>query len=292
MSHQLGIFYNEENEVYHSDNGFISSSALKLLLDDPIKYKAKYIDKTIKSEQKDAFDVGNAFHTALLEPHKFEAEYCKFEGHKKGKKWEAFKEENKGKVILGNKQWLEYENLVASTKAHPDHKMLLEGKSEVSFYVKLHGRKVKVRFDKLNLDKLFGMDLKSTTGLLLGKKGTHKCLQSIAGLDYDLSAALYLDAANVILKVLAEKKGVEFKPIKDWYWIFSSKDHRSCKILKASKLMLENGRKKYMMAFDLLDKFEACNWVSKDLEEGIEEVDPLTSDLVIDDNNSQGVNAW
>lgn len=291
MKHNQGIFYNEPNEIYHSDNGFISSSALKLLLEDPIRYKAKYIDKTIKPDQKDAFDVGNAYHTKLLEPHKFAKEYGKFDGMKKGKKWEEFKKANEGMTILGNKGWLEYENLVKSTKMHPDHKRLLEGKSEVSFYTTLEDIKVKVRFDKLNLDKGFGMDLKSTTGLLLGSKGTYKIKQSIAGLDYDLSAALYLDAANKILKILADKKGVEFVPIKDWYWIFASKDYASCKICKASDAMLQNGRKKYKLAIELLKKYQSSNWESEDLKEGIEIIDPLDSDLILEDVKS-GVTTW
>lgn len=285
--HKIGIFYGEPNEVYHSDNGFVSSSALKLILEDPIKYKAKYIDKTLKQEQKDAFDVGNAFHTKLLEPDKFDKEYAKFDGMKKGKKWTEFKDKNKNKTILGNKQWLEYELLVQATLEHPDSLQLLEGKSEVSIYIKLEGIWIKVRFDKLNLSKGFGMDLKSTTGLLIGKKGTYKCLQSIAGLDYDLSAALYLDAVNKILKIIAEKKGEEPKVIDKWYWIFASKDFKSCKILLASDLMLQNGRKKYKLAIELLKKYEASNWETEDLKEGIEIVDPLTSDLITDDIKPQ-----
>ncbi len=291
--HSQGIFRNESNEEYHADNGFVSSSALKLLLDDPIRYKAKYIDKTLKQESKEVFDIGNAYHTYFLEPDKFKGEYCTFTGkQKRGKDWEAFKAKNEGKIILGNKGWLEVQNLIASTRAHPDHGRLLEGEPELGFYTTLNDRQVKVRFDKLNIQLGFGMDLKSTTGLLLGSKGTYKCLQTIAGLDYDLSAALYLDAANKVLKKVAEIKGTEYVPITKWYWVFASKDYRSCKILQASDAMLQNGRKKYTMALELLDKYEKSGWESEDLKEGIEIVDPLSSDLVIDENATPSVTTW
>lgn len=282
MSHKLGIFYNESNEDYHSDNGFKSSSQLKLLLEDPFKFKAKYIDKRLPKEECDAFDIGNAFHTSLLEPDKFESQYINYSGHKRGEKWEAFKALHEGKTVLGDKQWLEYENLIKGVRDHADSKWLLEGKSEVGAYSKIEGIQLKVRFDKVNLDKQFGMDLKSTTGMLIGKKGTYKCLQTIASLDYDLSAALYLDTLNSLLEKIAKQTGADYKPVKDWYWIFASKDFTSCKILQASNTMLENGRKKYKLAIELLKKYEACCWEADDLKEKIEVVDPLTSDLVLD----------
>ena len=290
--HSIGMFKNELNNDYHKDNGFVSSSALKLILEDPIRYKAKYIDKTLKQESKEVFDIGNAFHTYFLEPDKFNKEYCKYEGHRRGANWEKFLSKNEGKTILGNKGWLEVQTCIASTKLHPDHKILLEGDSEISFYTKLHGRRVKVRFDKLNMPYGFGMDLKSTTGLLLGNKGTYKCLQTIAGLDYDLSAALYLDVANNILEKVAKIKKIDFIPITKWYWIFSSKDYKSCKILQASDAMLQNGRKKYMLALGLLDKYEKSNWETEDLKEGIETVDPLSSDLILDNDEAPTVTTW
>jgi len=287
-----GMYNNKPNNEYHQDDGFYSSSQLKVMLNDPILFHKKYILKKIPKEEKDCYDVGNAFHTKILEPKLYDKEYTNFTGKmKRGKDWDAFKEKNKGKIILGNKQQLEVENLVEAIGENKDALGLLKGgKSEVSIYVEMLGVKIKVRFDKLNLEGnafsggvSFGADPKSTTGLLIGRAGTYKCKQTIAMMDYDLSAALYMDAANLLLAKIAKMKGIEFKPIKKWYWIFASKDFPSCKVLEASPAMLENGRKKYKLAIEALKECQKSNWELKSLEEGIEVIDPIDSDLLIEE---------
>ena len=281
--HKKGIFYGESNENYHSDNGYRSSSQLKDAINDIVMYYQKYILKTIKKEEKECYAVGNAYHCKILEPKKFKDEFVKMEGIKRGEKWKVFEAKHKGKTILGNKSWLEYELLVESTLANKDAVRLLKGsQNEVSIYTEIEGFPIKVRFDILNIEKGYGADPKSTTGLLIGRKGTYVCRKKIAGLDYDLSAALYMDAVNKVLTMIHAKSGKKGLPklIKTWYWIFASKDFKSCKVLEASPAMLENGREKYKLAIAEIKKQEAANWKTKDLEEGIEIIDPLPNDIV------------
>ena len=124
-------------------------------------------------------------------------------------------------------------------------KQYLQGKHEVSVYVELEGYPVKVRFDVLNQLEGFACDPKSMQGNLIGKKGKYRCKQQIAGLDYDLSAALYMDAYNLLVDKINKQKGKPvYKKLDSWYWIFASKEFAHCRIFKATNTMLQNGRKK------------------------------------------------
>lgn len=294
VKQKQGIFLNKPNDVYHSDDGFKSSSQLKVILNDPMKYYKKYITKELPKEEKDAFVIGNAWHCKILEPHLFDKEYTSYSGGiKRGEKWEKFKKANKGKTILGNKQLLEFDNLCKAVEKSTIVKPYLEGDHEVSVYVKLEGYDIKVRFDVLNKLQQFGCDPKSMQGNLIGIKGKYRCQQQIAGLDYDLSAALYMDAYNLLIEMINKQKGKEvYKPLTAWYWLFASKEFAHCRIFKATEKMLKNGRKKYKIAIELLKKYEASNWELKEFEEQVEEIDPLDSDLVIDDAGSIGVAIW
>ncbi len=70
-----GIYPNVEIDTYHAEEG-ISSTGIHLILKNPYLYWAKYINygphlrNPISTEYH--FSLGKAFHTLLLEPHKFE----------------------------------------------------------------------------------------------------------------------------------------------------------------------------------------------------------------------------
>ncbi len=291
---KLGMFYNKPQSEYHKWDGFMSSSPLKILLNDPILFHKKYILKTVPQEQKDCFDVGNAFHGRLLEPKIFEKEFIKFTGKiRRGKDWEEFKQKNSDKTILGNKSWLEYQILIKSILSNKYALQTLKGgKNEVSIYIKINDFPVKVRFDTINGSGA-GVDLKSTTGDLIGLKGKTACMVKIAELDYDLSAALYVDAYNTFEMILAKKQNREAKLMTDWYWIFASKDHENARVFRATPAMLMNGRKKYMLAITAYQQHEKTGWKSDALIEKIEDIDPLPSDVIHDGTVlTKGVSGW
>lgn len=284
-NHKMGMFNNEKNDIYHLNNGFTSSSALSLMIDDPTRYFKKYIEKSLPQEHKDCFDLGNAFHTKLLEPANYDKEFTTWGSRRSGPEWKKFEKENEGKIILANKQILEFDTLIKAVNKNKLATGLLDGgKSELSVYFKLDGFKSKVRFDKVNFEAMHGLDLKSTTGDLIGERGKLQCQQTIRQRNYDLSAAYYLDTLNALRRHLGKKE------IFVWYWIFASKEYPNSRIFQASELMLDNGRKKYKRAIELIQKYEKNNWKVEDFENRIELLDPISADLL--DGSEGGVASW
>jgi hypothetical protein len=66
-----------ENDVYHLDVNRIGKSGLDLIHRSPMHYWAKYLDPLREREEKTkALIQGSLIHTAILEPHKLQDEYC------------------------------------------------------------------------------------------------------------------------------------------------------------------------------------------------------------------------
>ena len=70
-----------ENEDYHADRHFKSSSTLKMFLKDPREFYKRYV-KGEKREDgyKSAYDFGSYVHSIILEPHQTDKEFAIFEG--------------------------------------------------------------------------------------------------------------------------------------------------------------------------------------------------------------------
>lgn len=76
----------------------VNYSTLKELARSPLHYRHRL---DAPREQTKSMFRGSAAHTAILEPIEFMRRYVVFEGARRaGKAWEAFQEENAGKVIL------------------------------------------------------------------------------------------------------------------------------------------------------------------------------------------------
>lgn len=265
---------------YHGGEGY-SSSQLKDLLEDPEYFYRKYIAKEIERQESPAFDVGTYFHTALLEPHKLNQECAVFQGIRRGKEWDEFKEKNKGKAIVTKSEWEQADTLIKAVQNSPvAMTRLSRGKPEVSAFVTLtvvgsdiysKDRKealgkygfervksvptkgtdiiLKVRADLFHED--FILDLKSTTG---NCKSVYQMRTKISSYQYDLSAALYLD----IFSLATGKK------IDDFIWTFASKDYFNSKSYVATPEMIQVGRAKYKKAIlSLADGIEN-NWQFED----------------------------
>jgi exodeoxyribonuclease VIII len=68
--------YDISNEIYHASSG-LSRSALWTFRDLPKKYWYKYISGLYEEpKESKAYALGNAVHSLLLEPHKFDDNYC------------------------------------------------------------------------------------------------------------------------------------------------------------------------------------------------------------------------
>lgn len=261
-----GLIHDMSNEDYHGDKTAFSSSQLKTMLESPDMFYQQYILGRRKAMDSPALRVGNAVHTKILEPEKFEDEYAIFTGKRRqGAKWDEFKKENEGKILLSEKDMLQVdiatENILNTDATLP---YINGGVAEVSLFTELEGVKIKVRADYLNETMAYIQDIKTTSDVV----NETNVRKKIAQFDYDLSAALYLDAFK--------SEGLN---VDNFIWVFSSKGYQSCKVFKASNEMLENGRVKYKRALEQIKRYQDKNW---DITNDIVEIDPIEYDLQTD----------
>ena len=251
----LGI--NEcDNETYHSDRIFKSSSTLKLFLKDPREYYKKYVLGEERDDMyKSAYDFGSYMHSLILEPHKTVLEFAVFEGAtRRGKAYEEFKSANEGKTIITASQAQQAIDLLHLYNDHVDTKGLIEhGVAEQTLCVELEGMPIKVRADYIKEGMI--VDLKTTSDPV----DRFSAAKTIIRFDYDLSAALYVDAFK-------EHTGKDHS----FVFAFLNKQNGDVGILKASEGLLENGRKKYKTAIKRLAEAEKTGIYFK---EGIQEVE-------------------
>lgn len=252
---KYGLFTDMTNESYHEDNGFLSSSRIKLILQSPEMYFKKYIKKEVKDESSDIFDTGTAIHARILEPDVYAQTVVFFNGTRRGKVWDEFKAANVGKLILGDMQKMQLDRMYESfIKSDLGPKLISGGQSEVSLFTQLNGFDIKVRADYLNVNEGKIFDLKSTSGIISEEKFKYNLESKLYG--YDLQAALYVDAYGNFSKF---KKYTQF----EFYWIVMSKDFDDIKFFKASDTLIAQGREKYIRALELIKKYESEGWEFK-----------------------------
>jgi hypothetical protein len=256
MNLTLGINKEISNEDYHKDRNFESSSSLKLFLKDSREYYKRYI---LKEEQapmyKSAYDFGSYIHSLILEPEKTDDEFIIFEGlTRRGKAWTEFKEANQDKIIITKSQELMAISLISAYKDNADTKGLIQdGHAEHTLCTNLEGLDIKVRADYIKEGMV--IDVKTTSEPV----DKFSAAKTIVRFDYDLSAALYIDAFR-------KYTGKEL----DFLFIFLNKQNNDIAVLKASTNLLENGRRKYKAAIKGLLKARSTGIF---YEEGVQEVD-------------------
>lgn len=184
------------DDIYHGAIG-VSSSKLKLFIECPQKYYAKYIAKIIPDAEKAYFDFGKAIHTVFLQPWLFESSYvCQPEEIKirSSKVWYAFKEkaDAAGQVVLTQAQWDDMPILRQSLESNAKAKALTHhGVAERSIFTRdvETGLIIKCRPDYM-IGKLI-IDLKSDASAdprFFGPKAKK--------LGYHIQDALYTDVAQ------------------------------------------------------------------------------------------------
>ena len=283
------------SEEYHGTKNTFSSSQLKTILQDPEVFYKKYVSKEIPKEESPAFDVGQYFHTALLEPHKLESECIVYEGlARRGKDWDEFKAKHSGKAIITKTDKVTADRLINAVKESPVSMALLaNSKPEVSAFLEVYviGNEI-FAFDSketcwcllptgwtaTTLDfeeediKDFAVKLvikvradaiDTTSGIISDLKSTtgnvkkaFEMASKVTAYEYDLSAALYLDIFTLVA-------GVEFK---SFVWIFASKDKECPGAMswKASDKNIMVGRAKVRKALRLLARYVSNGWVFED----------------------------
>lgn len=280
------------SEDYHGLTGTWSSSQFKDLLDDEEIFIKKYITKDIPRVEREVFDTGTYFHTAVLEPHKVTTEIAVYEGKiRRGSQWDIFKKKNTGKTIISQTQKDQGDLMVKAVRNSPTSQEYLEGEPEVSLFIELEivngiiyapkfsrvltqngwqpgGVKsgsgypiiVKVRADTLG--ETFISDLKSTSG---NARSEDSVRGSISKYKYDLSAALYLDMFNLIRPA-----------VREFIWIFASKTSQNAQSWRASSSNIRIGRAKYMRAMIKLADCAQANW---ELVDCLREAEPMPYEM-------------
>ena len=281
------------SEKYHGLFGTWSSSQFKDMLEDEELFIKKYVKKEIPRVEREVFDTGTYFHTCVLEPHKIKSEIAIYQGKiRRGKEWDAFKAKHPGKTIISKIQQEQGDLMVKAVKGSPVAQEYLEGEPEVSLFVELHiwqGKIYSKKFEKVltingwencpkpfvdkgykiivkvradTLGETFVSDLKSTSA---NARIDGSIRNSISNYKYDLSAALYLDMFNLINP-----------SVREFIWIFASKEARNCATWRASRNNILVGRAKYMKAMVKLADCAQANW---ELVDCLREAEPMPYEM-------------
>jgi len=189
-----------------------------------------------------------------LEPSKTTSEFGIYDGAKRyGKKYEKFKEENPGKQILTEIEGARAEWMIEKFAKHPiAPNLIAKGEAEQTLCVELDGIKIKVRADYVTKNAIH--DIKTTYSGL----DRENILTTILKYNYDLSAALYVDAFE-------KWTGNEYV----FNFIFMNKKDGSIEVYRASDELLANGRRKYKKAIKNLTRARKSGIY---YEEGIQEI--------------------
>lgn len=235
---QLGL--NDcDNQTYHADTKFYSSSDLKTLLKDPTEFKRTKIDGQKKEESKgDHLDAGSLAHSYILEPHLVDKEYAFFPGMRRaGAEYEAFKAANPGKKILTKGKKAEVEAWVRQYKANNIATDLIKGtQSEFTLAQIYKNMPLKCRADAINIDRGLIIDVK-TSAFELDIDSVRVTLDKW---DYALSAALYTS-------LFEQYYGRPFQ----FAWLFLGKNPPDCKCYLMSAATRAQGQLKVDKAIRL-----------------------------------------
>lgn len=201
MSFDPGFYDGLRNETYHADDS-ISSSYLKGFL--PEQFKAG-------AGNTEALTFGTLVHTAVLEPDNLsdykvldpfvvgiKADGSRADNPTSTKAWKVAvaEAERDGLTVVSPGDWDRANRMVDALHDHGEASELLfkaPGRNEVSaFAVDENGHRVRARFDRLLPG--VGVDLKTT----FAKPGAHSLTKVVTDYLYDLSAAHYVDTAELL----------------------------------------------------------------------------------------------
>lgn len=241
------------NQEYHS-SAALSSSQLKLALNDPRLFKRAYIDKvTDVSLTSEAVKLGTLFHTMVLEPHEQQPivypEQRMDKRTTKYKEWLKEHEDEDPDLLISGDQNGRLQLMFDSLQDYdlPKHGIHLANNiNEASLFFTHEDLSLRVRPDSLDKDAAHIIDLKTTSQPV----DQHTFFYQIHKLGYDLSAGMYSFALQKYLK-----KKVRFS----WV-VVQNKEPYSTVVYHAGLDILNIGIKKFK---DSIAKYKLC----KDLNE-------------------------
>ncbi len=259
---QSGINLGFTNNEYHADTTWLSSSKLKMLLENPKEFHNQVIlGNAAPQMSAPHLDVGSFVHTLVLEPHMEVAEYAMFQGwRKQGAEWEKFKTDpaNAGKTILSVPQVEQGRMFAAALQARPEIINLLKnGEPELSIGSEILGVPVKMRADYLNAEQGYIIDVKTTHAA----SGVDMFRDTMDKYSYGLSAALYTQIAYQ-----------HYGKLFDFYFAVVSKSDRQWDLYKASSKTLSLGMADVTQALVRYKKCLASGLWEQTEEQAIKEV--------------------
>jgi hypothetical protein len=220
---------------YHSLPDSVSCSGLKHLLRSPAHYQAY-----LNSPFDDKPNIGTALHCAVLEPDVFEKTYTYYSGDRRGKTFGAFVENNPGKIVLSEKEWICVQRMVKAIMTFDEYPLweaLRAARREMSVFWtdEETGVQCRVRFDAI-CSPFAILDLKTTTDAR-----PDQFIKQAVRLDYDLQAAMYTEAARRFTGELLEFNFIAVE----------EEDPNGIWLMPAGQSMLDNGWRKFRKALEL-----------------------------------------
>ncbi len=230
------------NADYHADKTHLSSSGLKLLLQDPAQFYQEYVLGQRKFKVSAAMDEGTLVHALILEPHTVAETFAVWTGIKRtGALYKSFQVQNPDKLIVTSAMMKRARALANACRKDPTaNGLLINGHPEFSMVSKIDGVSVKSRADYICLAppamRPYIVDVKTTSR----ETGPEMFAETIQQFAYDLSAALYAQIAENC-----------FQQAFDFYWIVLSKADMGVTVVKASSEDMRIGHAKVRQALSI-----------------------------------------
>lgn len=232
------------NSDYRAREG-LSSSDIKMLLENPYKYKIGY--KKPKSEN---LALGSAVHSLILEPENFKRDFLVMPDlnlrTKEGKEEKAkleYEAESSGKILIKDESYKKALDIVDNFKQRSVFDMFKNGVSEVSFFSEINGIKCKARPDYFIQDKGIILDLKTTSQE--NGASPDNFLKAIANFKYYIQAKWYMLLTGA----------------KEFYFVvLETESPYMLGVYELDKVSLDFAEKEILRAFEVfrnLDKFQS-----------------------------------
>lgn len=176
------------------------SSGLRDVLVSPLLYRYR---RESEQEDRDVLRLGRATHTAILEPHRFRAEYVVWTGGRRaGNEWKAFQVEHQQTTILTEDQHATSLAIAKAVRSDPIAAALLEGEGRAEVTITWRhertGLALKARPDWLGAALV---ELKTCRD-----PAPARFASQVAGLGYHVQVAHYAAALAAL--------GLERRPVK------------------------------------------------------------------------------
>ncbi len=120
FDHEVEVISGLSNREYHSSPYSISKSGLDLIDKDPFLYWDGYLNPDHTPERRrEAFIIGEAVHTLVLEPDKEKELLGVYPFGIRGEKKKIFKKENEGKLLITSSVYSKAKGMRDAVFAHP-----------------------------------------------------------------------------------------------------------------------------------------------------------------------------